>query len=90
MPKRRKGSEDANDNDHGGNGRASKSKKGDDDAGGSNAIPIFLKKTYRMIETCDSNVCSWAPDGEMFVVKNPVGCSPSIIIIAHMMCTSIN
>merc|ERR1719491_2780660 len=24
-----------------------------------------------MIETCDSEVCSWTADGEMFVVKNP-------------------
>mmetsp|Transcript_16155 Transcript_16155/g.29134 ORF Transcript_16155/g.29134 Transcript_16155/m.29134 type:complete len:472 (+) Transcript_16155:121-1536(+) len=37
----------------------------------SSAIPIFLKKTYRMIETCDVEICSWTDDGEMFVVKNP-------------------
>mmetsp|Transcript_4436 Transcript_4436/g.9589 ORF Transcript_4436/g.9589 Transcript_4436/m.9589 type:complete len:478 (+) Transcript_4436:167-1600(+) len=37
----------------------------------SNAIPIFLKKTYRMIETCNPEICSWTADGEMFVVKNP-------------------
>ena len=47
----------------------------DDDEQGSrnsNSIPIFLKKTYRMIETCDPSICSWTKDGEMFVVKNPV------------------
>ena len=38
----------------------------------SSAIPIFLKKTYRMIDTCDPEICSWTADGEMFVVKNPV------------------
>ena len=42
------------------------------DGKSSNAIPIFLKKTYRMIDTCDPEICSWSPEGEMFVVKNPV------------------
>lgn len=46
----------------------------EDEPGSSNSssIPIFLKKTYRMIETCDPSICSWTEDGEMFVVKNPV------------------
>lgn len=34
-------------------------------------IPIFLKKTYKMIDTCDPAIASWTPDGEMFVVKDP-------------------
>ena len=34
-------------------------------------VPIFLKKLAKMIETCDSSICSWSDDGEMFVVKNP-------------------
>eukprot|EP00567_Pseudictyota_dubia_P000021 CAMPEP_0197465030 /NCGR_PEP_ID=MMETSP1175-20131217/64329_1 /TAXON_ID=1003142 /ORGANISM="Triceratium dubium, Strain CCMP147" /LENGTH=518 /DNA_ID=CAMNT_0043001035 /DNA_START=260 /DNA_END=1816 /DNA_ORIENTATION=- len=34
-------------------------------------IPIFLKKTYKMIDTCDPMIASWTPDGEMFVVKDP-------------------
>ena len=34
-------------------------------------VPIFLKKLAKMIETCDPEICSWAEDGEMFVVKNP-------------------
>mmetsp|Transcript_5766 Transcript_5766/g.12566 ORF Transcript_5766/g.12566 Transcript_5766/m.12566 type:complete len:511 (-) Transcript_5766:297-1829(-) len=34
-------------------------------------IPIFLKKTYKMIDTCDPTVASWTDDGEMFVVKDP-------------------
>ena len=47
-----------------------------DDGGGggdstNSAIPIFLKKTYRMIETCDPAICDWTPDGDMFVVKDP-------------------
>ena len=76
MPKRRKGSED----DGAEYGKAKSSKKGDSGGGGDdgvsnkdeNAIPIFLKKTYRMIETCDPDICSWTADGDMFVVKNPV------------------
>lgn len=38
---------------------------------GANTIPIFLKKTYKMIDTCDPKISSWTPDGEMFVVKDP-------------------
>eukprot|EP00550_Attheya_septentrionalis_P010475 CAMPEP_0198302920 /NCGR_PEP_ID=MMETSP1449-20131203/56621_1 /TAXON_ID=420275 /ORGANISM="Attheya septentrionalis, Strain CCMP2084" /LENGTH=425 /DNA_ID=CAMNT_0044005399 /DNA_START=62 /DNA_END=1339 /DNA_ORIENTATION=- len=32
--------------------------------------PIFLRKTYHMIDTCDPEVASWSGDGETFVVKN--------------------
>lgn len=67
MPKRKKDSDD--------NDKAKSTKTHDEDSGGggtnNNAIPIFLKKTYRMIETCDPEICSWTTDGEMFVVKNP-------------------
>jgi len=42
----------------------------EDDA--TTTVPIFLKKTYRMIETCDPAICSWTEDGDTFVVKNPV------------------
>jgi len=38
---------------------------------GATTIPIFLKKTYKMIDTCDPKIASWTPDGEMFVVKDP-------------------
>mmetsp|Transcript_1069 Transcript_1069/g.2663 ORF Transcript_1069/g.2663 Transcript_1069/m.2663 type:complete len:408 (+) Transcript_1069:177-1400(+) len=34
------------------------------------AVPIFLRKTYHMIDTCDANVACWSEDGETFVVKN--------------------
>mmetsp|Transcript_37078 Transcript_37078/g.78269 ORF Transcript_37078/g.78269 Transcript_37078/m.78269 type:complete len:483 (+) Transcript_37078:114-1562(+) len=76
MVKRRK-----NEDDDSGKGNTKTPKKEsdatdkqDENGVGSNntsAIPIFLKKTYRMIETCDPDICSWTPDGEMFVVKNP-------------------
>jgi len=26
---------------------------------GSNTIPIFLKKTYKMIDTCEPKIASW-------------------------------
>jgi len=32
--------------------------------------PIFLRKTYVMIDTCDATVASWAEDGTTFVVKD--------------------
>ena len=35
-------------------------------------IPIFLKKKYLMIETCDPTICGWTDRGEMLVVKNQV------------------
>mmetsp|Transcript_23105 Transcript_23105/g.35412 ORF Transcript_23105/g.35412 Transcript_23105/m.35412 type:complete len:468 (-) Transcript_23105:555-1958(-) len=38
---------------------------------GTSSIPIFLKKTYKMIDTCDPKIASWTPDGDMFVVKDP-------------------
>lgn len=38
---------------------------------GATTIPIFLKKTYKMIDTCNADVASWTADGEMFVVKDP-------------------
>ncbi|CAJ1955940.1 unnamed protein product [Cylindrotheca closterium] len=34
-------------------------------------IPIFLRKTYHMVDTCDPTVACWSDDGETFVVKNP-------------------
>jgi len=33
-------------------------------------VPIFLQKTYQMIDTCDPEVCTWSDDGTTFVVKN--------------------
>jgi len=34
-------------------------------------VPIFLRKTYHMINTCDPLVASWSDNGETFVVKQP-------------------
>mmetsp|Transcript_34348 Transcript_34348/g.38360 ORF Transcript_34348/g.38360 Transcript_34348/m.38360 type:complete len:609 (-) Transcript_34348:77-1903(-) len=42
-------------------------------------IPIFLRKTYHMIDTCDTLICSWSDDGETFVVKNPTKFEKEII-----------
>ncbi|CAB9505397.1 stress transcription factor A [Seminavis robusta] len=46
---------------------------------GATTIPIFLKKTYKMIDTCDSKVACWTADGDMFVVKDPDVFATSII-----------
>eukprot|EP00567_Pseudictyota_dubia_P000193 CAMPEP_0197464964 /NCGR_PEP_ID=MMETSP1175-20131217/64296_1 /TAXON_ID=1003142 /ORGANISM="Triceratium dubium, Strain CCMP147" /LENGTH=508 /DNA_ID=CAMNT_0043000967 /DNA_START=99 /DNA_END=1625 /DNA_ORIENTATION=- len=32
--------------------------------------PMFLRKTYHMVDTCDPAIASWSEDGETFVVKN--------------------
>jgi len=46
---------------------------------GATTIPIFLKKTYKMIDTCDPNIASWTADGDMFVVKDPDLFASSVI-----------
>lgn len=46
---------------------------------GATTIPIFLKKTYKMIDTCDENIAAWTADGDMFVVKDPDLFASSII-----------
>lgn len=53
----------------------------DDSAAGSNvgSIPIFLKKTYNMIESCDDGICAWSEDGTMFVVKDPDAFATNVI-----------
>jgi len=58
--------------------KKTKGKKGKQQEGSCNpnvpantAIPIFLKKTYKMIDTCDPAIAGWTEDGEMFVVKDP-------------------
>jgi len=42
-------------------------------------VPIFLRKTYHMVDTCDPTVASWSEDGETFVVKDPVKFEKQII-----------
>lgn len=34
-------------------------------------VPIFLRKTYHMVDTCDSKIACWSEDGETFIVKQP-------------------
>jgi len=80
MPPKRRNDEDADDNQSfkqsrvdGVSGGADGGSDGDEPGvSGDIAIPIFLQKTYRMIECCDPSLCSWTEDGEMFVVKAPV------------------
>lgn len=33
-------------------------------------LPMFLTKTYHMIDRCDSDIATWSPSGDNFVVKN--------------------
>lgn len=32
--------------------------------------PIFLKKTFQMIDTCDPSIATWTEDGSMFMIKD--------------------
>lgn len=41
--------------------------------------PIFLRKTYHMIESCDPNIAAWSDEGDTFVVKQPDVFEKSII-----------
>jgi len=41
--------------------------------------PLFLRKTFHMIDTCDPQVASWSEDDETFVVRNPDVFEKSII-----------
>jgi len=45
----------------------------------SQDVPIFLRKTYHMIDTCDPTIACWSEDGETFVVKDPVKFERTII-----------
>lgn len=38
---------------------------------GSENAPIFLRKTYEMINTCNPEIATWSEDGTTFVVKDP-------------------
>jgi len=33
-------------------------------------LPMFLSKTYHMIDRCDTDVATWSPNGDNFVIKN--------------------
>ncbi|KAL7472086.1 hypothetical protein ACHAXS_012410 [Conticribra weissflogii] len=34
-------------------------------------VPVFLKKTYHMIDTCNPQIATWSNDGLTFIVKDP-------------------
>lgn len=50
-------------------------------SGGSKAhqLPMFLTKTYHMIEKCDSEIATWSENGDNFVVKNVEKFASSIL-----------
>lgn len=36
----------------------------------TNVAPIFLRKTYELIDSCDPRIATWADDGLSFIVKD--------------------
>lgn len=36
----------------------------------SSRCPLFLRKTYCMIDSCDSDAIEWSSDGKYFIIKN--------------------
>lgn len=35
-----------------------------------NEAPVFLQKTYQMIDTCPSDIAGWSEEGDTFIVKD--------------------
>jgi hypothetical protein len=52
------------------------SKRGKED---KKDIPIFLQKTWSMINNCPREICEWSEDGTTFIVKDPDAFASSII-----------
>ncbi|CAB9504018.1 Heat stress transcription factor [Seminavis robusta] len=42
-------------------------------------VPMFLRKTYHMIDSCDPTIACWSDDGETFIVKDPSKFEATII-----------
>lgn len=42
-------------------------------------VPIFLRKTYHMIDSCDASIAAWDDDGTTFTVKDPLRFEQKII-----------
>lgn len=60
--------------------KASKRKAKGASRKGGDECPIFLRKTYLMVDTCNQEVASWSSDKETsFVVKNPERFASEII-----------
>jgi hypothetical protein len=36
----------------------------------SQKVPIFLRKTFDLVSSSDSNICTWSDDGLSFIIKN--------------------
>jgi len=34
-------------------------------------VPVFIRKTYQMINSCPEEICIWSESGNSFLVKNP-------------------
>jgi len=51
--------------------KRSKSKSGDKKKNHSIDAPIFLRKTYHMVDSCDAAIATWSDDGTIFIVKDP-------------------
>uniref|UniRef100_A0A7S1ZS64 HSF-type DNA-binding domain-containing protein n=1 Tax=Trieres chinensis TaxID=1514140 RepID=A0A7S1ZS64_TRICV len=56
-----------------------KRKTGEQTTPGLDTVPIFLQKSYHMIDTCDPQIASWSDDGESFVVEDAEKLASDII-----------
>lgn len=39
--------------------------------GGRDQQPLFLRKTYQMLETCPQGIACWSEGGDSFMIKDP-------------------
>lgn len=47
--------------------------------GSKDETPVFLKKTFQMIRTCNPDVATWSEDGLVVIVKDPDTLSAEVI-----------
>ena len=41
--------------------------------------PLFLRKTYEMLETCPQHIASWSEKGDSLFIKDPEDFAQSVI-----------
>lgn len=51
----------------------------DDNGSQHTEIPLFIKKTYAMVNDCDSNIAGWTYDGGMLVIKYPTRFASEVV-----------
>lgn len=56
---------------HGSASAAGPANGGGSGGGGRDQQPLFLRKTYQMLETCPQAIACWSEGGDSFMIKDP-------------------